>query len=346
MRHGNIIFKCIIFLALLMAGEASAGHKKIDKVTTADGSVLIGEIKGVQLASLSLKTDAAGTLSIEWRHVTGLQSKFEYRIELAGGVVHFGSLGPPGKEGGLSIISESGKIDVGLSEVFEISPIEHGFWQRLDGSVNLGFSYTQSNNAVQFNSSGDVSYRSRKNYGSLSGQSIFSDQDEGDATNQHYLQFIMVQAAKKEWGTFELGQVQSNPDQGYNQRYVLGGGTSNFLLESSHQFLGLILGAVYNRENVTDSSEVDNSAEGIAGITFQRFKRSSHSPKIQFSLQTFPSLTDSSRWRAQLNFSISWKVIKDFQFSFQVTDSYDSKPPGEDSANNDMSVVTSFGYTF
>lgn len=269
-----------------------------------------------------------------------------YRIELAGGAEHFGSIGLSEKPGHMSIHSDTGKFDVDLAEVFEIVPMSHGFWQRLDGSVNFGFNYTQSNNAVQLNFSGNASYRSRKNYGQLSGQSIFSDQDAGEATNQHYLQFIMSQAAKKQWGTFELGQIQSNPDQGYDQRYVAGGGASNFLVESSHDFLGLILGAVYNREHVTDSSEVDNSAEAIAGISYQRFKHSSHSPKLQVSLQAFPSLTDGPRWRANFNFNISWKVFKDFQFSFQVNNQYDSKPPGEDSADNDMSVVTSLGYTF
>jgi hypothetical protein len=32
------------------------------------------------------------------------------------------------------------------------------------------------------------------------------------------------------------------------------------------------LGAVYNRENVTDGSNVDESAEALVGVTFRRFK--------------------------------------------------------------------------
>jgi len=47
-----------------------------------------------------------------------------------------------------------------------------------------------------------------------------------------------------------------------------------------------------------------------------------------------------------LNFSVGWKVIGDFQFSFQVNNNYDSQPPGTDAKNNDVSVVTSVGYTF
>ena len=104
--------------------------------------------------TLTLKTNAASTLSIEWRHVTSLTSKFEYRVELPGGVRHFGTLRPGEKPGRLSIVSASGTIEVDLAEVVQIVPIEHGFWKRLDGSVNLGFSYTQSNEAIQYNLSG------------------------------------------------------------------------------------------------------------------------------------------------------------------------------------------------
>ena len=52
------------------------------------------------------------------------------------------------------------------------------------------------------------------------------------------------------------------------------------------------------------------------------------------------------RFRTVLNFSVGWKVIGDFQFSFQVNNNYDSQPPGTDAKNNDVSVVTSVGYTF
>lgn len=323
-----------------------ARHDKTDVVTTDDGSTFIGEIKSVQYATLSLKTSPAGTLSIEWRRITSLTSQFEYRFEMVGGRREFGSLGTQKSPGHLSIVTSSGEIEVPLVDIFEIVPIEHSFWKRLNGSVNFGFSYTQANSALQYSFSGDASYRNRKNFAALSAQSIFNAQEQGETTNQHYLQLIMVQAAKNKWGVFEVAQVQANPDQGYDQRYVAGGGAANFLVESSSRYMAVDFGAVYNREYVSGSSDINNSAEAMAGISYQRFKHSARTPKILVSLQTFPSLTESSRIRALFNFNISWSIVKDFKFSFQVTDHYDSKPPGEDGQNNDMSVITSVGYTF
>jgi hypothetical protein len=212
--------------------------------------------------------------------------------------------------------------------------------------VNFGLTYTQANDALQYNLSGNANYRTRRNYATLSGQSIFNTQEGAETTNQHDLKLILIQAGKKKWGTFELGQLQSNPDQGYDLRSILGGGATNFLIESSTKLLSLNLGAVYNREAVTGSPDVDGSVEALVGLAFRRFKRVSHSPSVQLSLGTFTNVTDTPRFRAVLGFNIDWKIVGDFKFSFQVNDSYDSAPPGTDSRNNDLSLVTSIGYTF
>ena len=90
----------IIVLALVVSAvPAAAGHDKTDVVTTHDGSTYVGEIKSVQYATLNLNTNPAGLISIEWRYVTGLTSKFEYRVEVTGGARHFGTLGPPKEPG-------------------------------------------------------------------------------------------------------------------------------------------------------------------------------------------------------------------------------------------------------
>ena len=145
---------------------------------------------------------------------------------------------------------------------------------------------------------------------------------------------------------FELGQIASNPDQGYDLRYLIGGGAARFLIESSRKLFLLNLGAVYNRENVTDGSDGEESAEALVGVAFRRFKRGSHSPSVQGDLTTFTNVTNTPRFRAVLRLNVNWKIVGDFKFSVQVNDSYDSDPPGTDSKKNNLSLVTSVGYTF
>lgn len=343
----RVIFRALTHLLwLVVAAPAFADHAKTDVVTTDDGNTFIGEIKIMAQANLTLDTDAGGTLDIEWRRVTSLTSAFEYRVELTGGLRYYGTLGRGKKTRQLMVVTASDPVEVELDEVFSITPIASNFWKSLDGALNFGATYTQSNQSLQYNVSGNVTRRLRRGYTTLSGQSIFNTQEGSDATTQYQLQAMAAQFGKNRWGLFELGELQSNPALGYDLRLVLGGGVSNFLVEDSWRLLTVNAGIVYNRENVTGDSDVDSSAEALVSLGYQHFKRSSHSPVIQFGFATFTNINGDSRFRGALNFNISWKIVGGVTFSVQLTDSYDSRPPGTDSQNNDLTIVTSFGYSF
>ena len=343
-----IVRLAIITIALaLTTTPAVAGHLKTDIATIDEGSILYGEIRSVKYATLTLKTDAAGTLDIEWRRITSLTSKYQYLVELTGGSRHYGTLEPPTKHRHLKVVGSEETIEVPLSDVVRLAPIEETFFDRLKGSLNFGLTYTQSNQALQYNFSFDASYRSRKNYGTFSVSSIFSTQNDVESTQQSNIELMLAQVTQGNWGPFELGVLQSNPDQGYDLRSLLGGGGTRFFIENSAYLLALNLGAVYNREEVTDSVDVNDSVELLTAISFRRYKRHSHSPAIETALSIFTDISDPERRnRAVFNFVIAWKIISDYTFNFQLKDSYDSNPPGVDASKNNVVVVTSIGYIF
>jgi hypothetical protein len=67
---------------------------------------------------------------------------------------------------------------------------------------------------------------------------------------------------------------------------------------------------------------------------------------ITLSLNTFTNVTNTPGLRVQLNFKTNWEIVNNFNFSFSILESYDSNPPTEDAAENDLSLVTSIGYSF
>ncbi len=71
------------------------------------------------------------------------------------------------------------------------------------------------------------------------------------------------------------------------------------------------------------------------------------SPKttLTTSLTAYPSLTDSGRVRANLEFALRRELIKDLFVELSVYDSYDSQPP-EEGGENDYGIVTGLGFTF
>ena len=265
---------------------------------------------------------------------------------MSGGDQHYGTLGPPKEPGHLSIVSPAGSVEVDLAEVVSIVPVARGFWKALDGSINFGLTYTQASNTLQYNLSANAERHTRKHFSTLSAQSIFNTQQEADATSQHNLKLLMTQFTRRQWNPFEIAQLQSNPDQGYDLRLLVGGGAAHFFIERSLTLLTLNLGAVYNREEVTGEPDVDQSGEALAGVAFRRFKRGSHSPSVQLSLMTFTTLNETHRFRTVFDVNIGWKIVGDVQFNFQFNNNYDSEPPGTDASKTDVTVVTSIGYSF
>src|SRR5262245_46096770 len=70
----------------------AAGHGKIDLVELTNGNQITCEVVSLQRGKLTAKTDAMGTLSIEWDSVRSLVSPVLYDVELSSGRQLLGSL--------------------------------------------------------------------------------------------------------------------------------------------------------------------------------------------------------------------------------------------------------------
>ena len=125
----------------------------------------------------------------------------------------------------------------------------------------------------------------------FSGQSILNRQENADSARQDDLTLVFTQRVRGRWSGFEIGQLQSNPAQGYDLRGVLGGGVSRYLIEKSPTLLGLDLSVVYNREDVVGDSVADQSGEALLGLRFHRIRHSQHSPTIGLDVYTFSAAT-------------------------------------------------------
>jgi len=332
-----------------VAGPAVASHPKTDIVTLDSGDRFHGEIKKVEQGTLTLKTDAVGTISVKWTHVASLVSKYRYEVEATSGERYFGTLAEPDENGLLKIVGLASVHDMPLADVFWLLPIEDSFWKNLDGSINSGFSYTQSNEAVQYSLSADVEYVSRKVGGSLQLSSIFNTSKDAESASQQSLSLIMWRPLKAVDGRLTLsgvGQFQSNPNQGYDLRSVGGGGVGLFLRQMSGGFTLINAGVAGDREEVTDSTEVTTDVSLLLGLKFSRYRKDFPKYNIGLGVSTFTYMTDWPRFRAQVDFKLSFEVVHSLTVSLNVMDSYDSQPATADASNNDLSVTSSLGYTF
>lgn len=72
----------IVLTGLLFANTAAWGHSKTDLITVSTGDTLTGATNNMAAGKLSLSTDYAGTISIKWREIEQIQSRYLYEVRL------------------------------------------------------------------------------------------------------------------------------------------------------------------------------------------------------------------------------------------------------------------------
>ncbi len=84
--------------------------------------------------------------------------------------------------------------------------------------------------------------------------------------------------------------------------------------------------------------------KGVAQETLELDTDAAGTIKLEFD--TLTNVTNTPRFRAQLNFSLTWEIVNNFNLGITLLDSYDTQPPTVESEKNEMSLSLSVGYTY
>jgi hypothetical protein len=331
------------FVLLFVAAPALA-REKTDVVMLENGDRLTGEIIRLEHGQLELKTDALGTVYIEWPRVSGLSSSVHFMVEHLAGQKEFGRLA--GGNGHLIVDDEGVSTDLTLSDVARLGPIEDSFLARVRGSASVGVNYTQSSSIRVSSLRLDAEYRGRNTLASLSASAdVTSTRDTG--TNQRLLidyseRFYL--GGTRFWAV--LGSFERNPELGIDGRPQAGLALGQSLMRRPESDLVAYLGLAANHETVDASGDSRSNLLGVAGLDWRIYRFSVPETTLTSSLKLFPYLTDFGRVRARLDVSLQRKFTRSLSLNLSVYDDYDSNPPGTRVVTNDFGVVTSLGYTF
>jgi hypothetical protein len=340
------ILPCLIALVLLGAALPAGARPKTDVIVLMNGDRYHGEIKLLDKGQLSLSTDAASTIQIEWDWVVSATSEYFYEVELDTGAKYYGVLKPVSQKRMVRVVGLSGATLLTHDEVVRLTPIQRNFWQRFNGSLTLSLGYTQANNLIQWNGSGNVSYRTRKWYLNLAGSTFLSSQDSTDATVRNSIGLAATRYLPDKKALNASLNFDENPDQGYSLRIVLSAGASVFLVQENNQTFSIGTGLAANRETPVDSSAVSTSLEWELDFDLERFSYQHPKRSLSAILTPYVSLQDKGRYRIDFNVVGNWELINDFYWTLTLQESYDSKPPAAGAAKNDLSLTTGISYSF
>jgi hypothetical protein len=340
-------------LAVLLCSNALA-REKTDIVWMSNGDRLTGEIKHLQHGKLLLSTDSLGDINVEWNEIERVQSDYEFQFERTDGRRVTGVINPMTDPHEVSLTSDETTIDLALDNIVRISQMEDDFWDRLDGSMSFGYSFTKASDVAQGNISFRVTHRTEIRSITVEGSSILTNDQADQGTQRTDLGLDLTRYRNNRWfNSFVVG-FESNDELGLDLRSSIGAGIGRFLIQTTTSELGLMGGLVTSTENLSASGppsteggiSSQENLEGLLGLQYSRYVFDDPSVDFSSKLTVFPSISDPGRTRAQLDINFRWEMVSDLFWDLSYYNTYDSDPPSGSLSTNDYGMVTSIGWSF
>jgi hypothetical protein len=333
----------ISLFLLALRGTASA-QPRTDVVRLANGDSITGEVSRLERGLLQFKTDDAGTINIEWDKVASIEAKGQFEVTMRDGRRFLGSLAA-----GLPqsiVIGAVGTTSVPTTDVTMIMPIGSSFWNRLDGSLDVGFSYTKSSKLAQLNVNTITTYRKPAFDARLSASGTLTQNGEdGSRDDRGTVQASYIRYHGEHLWVGAGVSFESNESLGLRLRSQFAVVAGPRLVNTNRAQLSIGAGLAVSDERNVEADPKQN-LDGVTTVRLSYYTYDRPRTNLDVSFQYFPSLSDLGRQRIQLDSSIKREVWKDVFLAVNMFDTFDSRPPTASADINDVGVLLSFGWSF
>ena len=334
-----------ILLAILLAVSFSVRAEKTDVVFLHNGDRITGEVKSLFRGKLEFKTDHMGTVFIEWDDIRKIISPTGQAVELANGQRFYGPLSKSENEDMLLIDTVGGAAGVSTMDVIGMYPVEAGFWDRLDLSARLGFSWDKGSAVGRYTLGLDADYRHQdfKTNAKMS-MEVTTQEGRDDTSRASFNANHVVFKPNKRFVDY-FGGMEKNDELGLDLRALIGVGYGWVPIRSNKNWFSYAVGLDVNRE-IPKEGERETNLEAVGMLNYEYYKYSSPERKFTVRLLVFPSITDFGRWRADFTTDFRLEFIDDLFWVLDFYASIDSQPISKDASNSDYGVTSSIAYKF
>ncbi len=333
-----------VFTLLVCLATPAAAQTKTDVVTLRNGDRITGDIVKLSRGRLEVRTNDIGTVNIEWDNVAKVEAARYFEVVTTNGSRYLGSLGPAAA-GSMAVVTPAGPVTLTLFDVISIAPIGASFWTKLDGSINAGFSYTQSSGIAQTTFNSDANYRQPSFLVRLTGSATVTEQEgqTNDDRAASSLSYVRYRGAR--WFIAGSGRFENNQSLGIVLRSQVGGVVGQRLANTNRFMFQAGGGLAFNNEQAVDTPTTQN-LEGVVSLQTSYYTYDAPSTTIDASFFYYPSLSQWGRQRVQIDTSLKREILKDLTVSLSLYYTFDSDPPQAGAARTDVGLVTSVGWTF
>ena len=340
-----ILFRVGLYLLLLLIGLNIQAQKN-DTLYFRNGDRISGEIRQYKYGYLTYKTYGVSTVKVKYDKISTFYSNKSFDILLSNGRRRFASLDTSSMHQYINIVTTNDTILTPFIEIVEIVPIKNGFWRKLTGNVDIGYSFAKANSLQQLSGNTDIRYIHYGYQMELKGNALVTTQEETNDIKKNDLTLSYFKRLNKTWFAGTALSGEQNSELGLDLRVQTSFVGGNEVIHTNSNNLMIYGGFVVNKEYNIDTTLSRWNFDGVVTLSYRLFRF--HEPEINITsnLTTYPSITVPGRYRVDFDISAKITIITDMYFNLSFYDSYDSKPPSENAVNNDYRFTTSIGYSF
>lgn len=333
---------CLAFICL---STLTIQAQKNDTIYMRNGDRITGELKKFEYGLLDLSTDAMKTVSIEFDKINTMHSSKFFEIRMKSGEKFFGHLQKSDVLSTVNVITVTDTLPKRLWDIILIVPIKRKFIQKIDGSLDLGLSYTKASDVFQYSLNFNLTHRTNFYSTRFELESILTDDGE-KKTNNSTLGLDVTHYLPNKWFTSIIAQGQQNTELNLDYRLQAGYGVGYDIARTNVIRFYALGGLLVNQEHTIDIDDTSQNIEALLKLKLKWFKY--RHPKIDVSsnFNTYTSITSFGRVRLEYNLSSKFEIVKDLFLNLQLYDYYDNETSDGSKANNDWGIITSIGFTF
>jgi hypothetical protein len=330
MRLRSGVFVLLLLATPLLARESS------DVIVMKNGDHLTGEIKGMSQGVLYISMQyILGTSQVQWSKVDHIESKQLFLVRTDAGNVYTGTLSTAEVEKGKPLTIEvvepstSKPVDIERPQIVEMDQTSQSFWQRFNGAINSGISYTKGNQSTQYNLSSEITYPRERWSAGLDYNSNLSTSTGVTATTRNQVSLTGQRLLRwNNWFYAGTAAFLQSSEQSINLQTSLGGGIGRLLSNTNHAKIYVLGGFGWQRTQYAPNLAVSNPQEVFTGVVsggarLFRFNKTT----LDTTVTLLPAITEPGRLFTTVNTTYYIKISGSFSWNVSFYGNWDNQPP-------------------
>jgi hypothetical protein len=339
------LFKKIFFLIVLIGLCSNVYAQKIDTIIHINGNILKGDFKKMNYGVITWKMDGMGTISVEETKVNTIISNKKFEIKTDDGIIYFGSFKASPDFRSVILVLDEQEVQVLIEDIVEIYPIKSNFWRRTSGNFSLGVNYAKGSNVATLAFSGNLDYRKRKGFYSVSWD--LNDTYQGDtlSASKGDITLDWQRTIKNGWSTNVSTGLNRNLELGTKSRISLNAMGIKDITYNEWNRLYVGMGLNISRETPYGDGAITEDLTGLLQVKWKVYKLTNPKLWVDSDISFLPYFTDSGRNRVMFNLTPKVSIFSNnFKIGFNFYYNYDSKPTTDTAANDDYGLNLQFTY--